>query len=205
MTDVVKHIFLFVALVSWPFVATAEEIRIVALGASQTAGHGVAESDAYPAQLERILKAEGYSVSVANEGISGDTTRETLSRLNRAVPGGTKIVIVQPGANDNIRTKTRNSLTRDETKNNVEQMLAILKEKNIATVLLGYPSQGGSGALEGREIAQKYSAIWYGQGGKDVPADMFQADKIHLTKDGNAILAKNMSVIIKKILSQSPK
>lgn len=70
--------------------ATAEEIKIVALGASQTEGKGVSESDAYPAQLERLLKAEGYSVSVVNEGISGDTTRDLLSRFNRAVPEGTK-------------------------------------------------------------------------------------------------------------------
>ena len=80
-----------------------------------------------------------------------------LSRLSRAVPDGTKIVILQPGTNDKVRTNKRGSLNPDETRNNVEQMLARLKEKNISAILLGYPGDGG------REVTQKYSALWYGQ------------------------------------------
>jgi acyl-CoA thioesterase-1 len=169
------------------------------LGASGTAGEGVSESDAYPAQLERLLKAEGYSVLVVNEGISGDTTRDILNRFNRAVPNGTKIVILQPGTNDKKRVKSRTSLTPAETKENVEQMLAKLKERNISAVLLGYPGEGGP------EIAQAHSAVWYGQGHKGVSPSMIQADGVHLTKEGNAVLAKNMSGIIKKIIDKTQK
>jgi acyl-CoA thioesterase-1 len=123
----------------------AEEIKIVAMGASQTHGKGVPQSDAYPAQLERILRAEGYSVSVANEGKDGDTTRILLSRLNRAVPDGTKIVILQPGTNDKMHTNRRSALSPEETKNNVKEILARLRERNITAVLLGYPEVGGRG------------------------------------------------------------
>jgi acyl-CoA thioesterase I len=100
--------------------------------------------------------AIGYSVSVVNEGISGNTTRDLLYRFDRAVPEGTKIVILQPGTNDKQRTKNHTSLTPAETKENVEQMLAKLKERNISAVLLGYPGKGG------RKIAHQYSAVWYG-------------------------------------------
>jgi acyl-CoA thioesterase I len=85
MKNLLRSVFLLLGLLTLPLVATADEIKIVALGASQTNGKGVSNSDAYPAQLERILKTEGYSVSVANEGIDGDTTRDILNRLNRAV------------------------------------------------------------------------------------------------------------------------
>jgi acyl-CoA thioesterase I len=92
MKHLMWNVFLLGYLLWLPSLATADEIKIVALGASQTAGKGVSNSDAYPAQLEKILKAEGYSVSVSNEGIEGQTTRDLLSRMNRAVPDGTKII-----------------------------------------------------------------------------------------------------------------
>jgi lysophospholipase L1-like esterase len=129
MKHLLRNVFLLFNLLALPLLATADEIKIVALGASQTNGKGVSNSDAYPAQLERILKAEDYAVSVANEGVDGATTRDMLSRLSRAVPDGTKIVILQPGTNDNVRTNKRGSLNPDETRNNVEQMLARFKEK----------------------------------------------------------------------------
>jgi len=73
---------------------------IVALGASNTYGKGVARNQAYPAQLEAILRAKGANVRVVNAGINGDTTEGMLQRLDRAVPNGTSAVILQPGGND---------------------------------------------------------------------------------------------------------
>lgn len=199
MKNLLRNVFLLISLLSFPSLATADEIKIVALGASQTEGKGVSNSDAYPAQLERILQGEGYSVSVANEGMAGETTRDILNRLNRAVPDGTKIVILQPGTNDKVSTRKRTSLSPAETRNNVEQILARLKERNISAILLGYPGDGG------REIAQKYSAIWYGQPTKDISPDMIQTDRQHFTKEGYAVLAKNMSLLIKDIVDKLAK
>lgn len=81
-------------------VASADAATIVALGASNTYGKGVARNQAYPAQLEAILRAKGLSVRVVNAGINGDTTEGMLQRLDRAVPNGTRAVILQPGGND---------------------------------------------------------------------------------------------------------
>ena len=80
--------------------ASADAATIVALGASNTYGKGVARNQAYPAQLEAILRAKGASVHVVNAGINGDTTEGMLQRLDRAVPNGTSAVILQPGGND---------------------------------------------------------------------------------------------------------
>ena len=78
----------------------ADAATIVALGASNTYGKGVVRNQAYPAQLEVILRAKGSSVHVVNAGINGDTTEGMLRRLDRAVPNGTRAVILQPGGND---------------------------------------------------------------------------------------------------------
>jgi acyl-CoA thioesterase-1 len=81
-------------------IAPADAATVVALGASNTYGKGVARNQAYPAQLEAILRARGSSVRVVNAGINGDTTEGMLRRLDRAVPKGTSAVILQPGGND---------------------------------------------------------------------------------------------------------
>ncbi|WP_190241624.1 GDSL-type esterase/lipase family protein [Bradyrhizobium algeriense] len=80
--------------------ALADAATIVALGASNTYGKGVARNQAYPAQLEAILRAKGANVRVVNAGINGDTTEGMLHRLDRVVPNGTSAVILQPGGND---------------------------------------------------------------------------------------------------------
>src|SRR3954453_7752161 len=86
------------------FIATpSSHAQIVALGASSTAGYGVGASAAYPAQLQEILRARGRPMSVGNAGISGDTTGGMRARLSRAVPEGTKIVILQIAGNDAMK------------------------------------------------------------------------------------------------------
>ena len=80
--------------------ASAASAQVVALGASNTAGFGVGAGNAYPAQLERILRARGVNVSVRNSGVSGNTTSDMLERLDNAVPAGTKVVLFHAGGND---------------------------------------------------------------------------------------------------------
>jgi acyl-CoA thioesterase I len=78
----------------------AAALNIVAIGASNTSGFGVGEQNAYPAQLQALLRKKGISANVTNAGVLGDVTAGMLSRLDAAVPKGTDIVILQPGAND---------------------------------------------------------------------------------------------------------
>ena len=111
----------------------ADAATIVALGASNTYGKGVARNQAYPAQLEAILRAKGSNVHVVNAGINGDTTEGMLGRLDRAVPNGTSAVILQPGGND--RRKGRPDRTAD-----IQSRLAA---RNIPVVMLGNSMLGG--------------------------------------------------------------
>src|ERR1700678_1269151 len=68
--------------------AGAATAQIVAFGASNTAGYGVGSDAAWPARLEAMLRAKGYQATVANAGISGDTTAGMLERLDSGGPGG---------------------------------------------------------------------------------------------------------------------
>ena len=50
--------------------------------------------------LQALLRKKGIDANVTNAGVHGDVTAGMLSRLDAAVPKGTNIVILQPGAND---------------------------------------------------------------------------------------------------------
>ena len=75
----------------------------MAFGNSLTAGYGLSAQDAFPAKLERALKAKGHNVEIENAGVSGDTASGGLSRLDWSIPDGTDAVIVELGANDMLR------------------------------------------------------------------------------------------------------
>jgi acyl-CoA thioesterase-1 len=90
----------------------------------------VSQSQAYPAQLQALLKAKGIDARVINAGIAGDTTGGMLARLNSAVPSGTRIVILQTGGND-----ARRGLGA-EVAGNIAQITSKLRERGIKVILL---------------------------------------------------------------------
>jgi acyl-CoA thioesterase I len=67
---------------------------IVAFGSSNVSGFGVAPDQTFVADLQAMLSAKGYPVSVVNQGVYGDTTAQMLAREDAAVPPGTRIVIL---------------------------------------------------------------------------------------------------------------
>ena len=78
-------------------------MKIVVLGDSLSAGYGLPVQEAFPAKLAAALKAKGIAATVANAGVSGDTSNGGLERLDWSVPDGTDAVIVELGANDALR------------------------------------------------------------------------------------------------------
>jgi acyl-CoA thioesterase-1 len=78
----------------------AAPLRIVAIGASNTHGFYVGNEGAYPAQLQALLRAKGIDAQVVNAGVPLETTGMMLRRIDKDVPEGTDIVILEPGGND---------------------------------------------------------------------------------------------------------
>jgi hypothetical protein len=97
---------------------------IVAMGDSLTAGLGVNENDAYPAQLERKLRQGEYRWQVLNAGISGETSSGALTRIGWVLKLKPDIVILETGANDGMRG-TDPQLMRK----NIEEMLHPREER----------------------------------------------------------------------------
>lgn len=109
---------------------SADAATIVALGASNTFGKGVARNQAYPAQLEALLRARGHDARVVNAGVNGETTGAMLRRLDQVVPKGTSVVILQPGGND------RRKGTEADRAASIAEIQSQLKGRGIRLIML---------------------------------------------------------------------
>jgi acyl-CoA thioesterase-1 len=126
-----KVLFLAVAtLLVLAIPAVAAPVRIVAIGASNTHGWYVGNRGAYPAQLEALLRAKGIEAEVTNAGVPLDTTAGMLQRIDRDVPDGTEIVILQPGGNDR-----RFLRTAEQRAANIAAMEQRLRERGIKVLV----------------------------------------------------------------------
>jgi acyl-CoA thioesterase-1 len=133
--------------------AEAASINIVALGASQTAGRGngrhsggVSPEQAFPAQLESMLRARGYDAQVTNAGVAGDTTDGMLARLDSSVPAGTKLVILQPGTNDGKHGASAGASV------NVPQIIQKLKARGIKVIIDNMRSAAADVGPDGQHL-----------------------------------------------------
>ena len=118
------------AVLAVPAPLQAATLNIVAIGASNTTGFGVGAQDAYPAQLQALLRKKGVNANVTNAGVNGDVTAGMRGRLDAAVPKGTDIVILQPGAND-----LRFFGTKQARAANVAAMVAHLHARGIRVIV----------------------------------------------------------------------
>jgi acyl-CoA thioesterase I len=169
------------------FAAAAEPTYIVALGASSIHGKGVLLSEAFPAQLENMLRAHGFNVQVINAGVDGDTTSRMLLRMDSVIPAGTKVTIVQPGTND---FRAKHSLSVDEHLANIEAIVGRLRARQIRVVIC---SDGVAEAA----LARRYDAVSMSCGD---PSHLI--DGQHLDPIGHRIVAGRLLPVIEGMLKQ---
>lgn len=134
-------LILFLAICGAISSAGAEPFKIVGFGDSLMAGFGLGPDEGFTDKLQAALRAKGQDVTVANAGVSGDTTSGGLSRLDWSVPDGTQLVILELGANDMLR-----GISPGITKKNLDDMLAKLRERKIAVLLAGMRAAPNLGA-----------------------------------------------------------
>ena len=118
------------ALICASAAVNAAPLRIVAIGASNTHGWYVGNQGAYPAKLQALLRAKGIDAQVANAGVPFETTGMMLRRIDRDVPNGTDIVILEPGGNDR-----RFFVSKEQRAANIAEMERRLKARSISVIV----------------------------------------------------------------------
>jgi len=188
--------------------ASGEETapRIVVLGDSLTAGLGLPIDRSYPSLLAERLKQEGLNYEVVNAGVSGDTSAGGLSRLDWALSGDVRILIVALGGNDGLR-----GLPVDELKQNLATIIERAQTRHITVVLAGMeaPPNFGRDYIVAfhkvyPDLARRYHValvpfLLQGVAGID---RLNQRDGIHPTAEGAHIVADNVWAILKPIVDR---
>jgi acyl-CoA thioesterase-1 len=181
-------------------------IRIVAFGDSLTAGFELAPADAFPAQLERELKARGYAVEVINAGVSGDTTAAGLERLSWAIPEGSDAVIVELGANDALR-----GLDPGNAETNLDLLITALKKTGMEVLLAGMKAPSNFGASYANafdaifpNLAAKHGLILYPffLDGVAFKPDLSLSDGLHPNADGVGVIVNNILPSVETLIAR---
>jgi acyl-CoA thioesterase-1 len=179
---------------------------IVCFGDSLTAGYGADLGKSYPDYLQSDLDAKGYHYRVVNEGISGNTTKDGVERLDMIVAMKPALVIVEFGGNDGLR-----GLRIEDSRTNLDKIVSTLKTNETKVILAGItlpPDYGPDYIKQFNEtyavLAKKYKVpllpfLLKGVFGVD---GMMQADNTHATANGNKVVANNILPLVLPLLKK---
>jgi acyl-CoA thioesterase-1 len=181
-----------------------EERAVLAFGDSLFAGYGLDEGESYPSRLERALRARGINARIANAGVSGDTSAGGLQRLAFTLNSQKRkpdLVIISLGGNDMLR-----GLPPEETRENLDGILAELKKQRIPVVIMGMLAAPNMGGDYRRRFDPIYPALAREYGAGLVPfflkpllghPERVQKDHVHPTIDGvEAMVATTIDTVV---------
>jgi acyl-CoA thioesterase-1 len=181
--------------------------RIVVLGDSLTAGLGLRPSQAYPALLQRMIDEGGYGMEVVNAGVSGDTSAGGLRRLDWALEGDPRILVLALGANDGLR-----GVPAEDMGKNLEAIVERSRERGIAVLLAGMEAPPNYGPLYTAEFRRVFRDLAGRHDVTFVPflldgvagvASLNQADGIHPTADGARRIAEHLWKALEPMVEQT--
>ena len=179
---------------------------VVCFGDSLTAGYGVDPDESYPSRLQAGLDHEGYHYRVVNMGISGETTKDGLSRVDRVLAVKPAVVVVEFGGNDGLR-----GIPVASSRANLDAIVARLHDAGVKVMLAGItlPPQFSAAYIKEFDqtylvIAKKYNVPLYPFLLKDVygvPGSI-QQDGVHPTAQGCRQVAKNIAGFLEPVLKK---
>ena len=166
---------------------------VIMFGDSLVEGVGATAGKTLPEQLGRLV-----GVTIVNYGMSGDTTREGLARLETAVAMNPKVVMVLLGGNDFLK-----KIPREETFANLEKIVTAFQQGGAITVVMGVRSGIISGGAdeEYEALAKKTGAVYV----SDVLSGVFanqdlMSDALHPNDLGYGKIAERLAPLLAKYL-----
>ena len=189
MRSILAVAFIPLILLAQHVPASARPIRIVAFGDSATYGYLVPRQDAYPAQLQALLRKKGYDVVVENAGVNGDTTAGALHRFDQAIVPDTDIALVEFGTND-----LRLRVPPQRMRANLSEILRSLRQRHIEVLLVGL------GSLNLSDMARA-NGVPYAQ--LKLPPGQYRArDHAHFNREGYAIVIARMLPQVEALIAR---
>jgi lysophospholipase L1-like esterase len=173
--------------------------KVVALGDSLTAPHGVQPQEAWP-----MLLGQKTGWQVINGGVSGNTSADALTRLPALLEEHQpQLVLITLGGNDMLRKQPAG-----QTIANLERMIDMARSKGAKVVLLATPKPSLAGAVFNSLSPPEF----YAEIAKDKKVPMIEdaipkvlsdttlkGDQIHPNAAGHARLGELIHAELKKI------
>jgi acyl-CoA thioesterase-1 len=196
INSVISLVFIFLFQTS--VFAQNSVTKILILGDSLSAAHNIAIDESWPTLFSHNIGVRFPQTRVINASISGETTFGGVSRLaNLLTKHKPSHLIVELGGNDGLQ-----GLNFQQTTANLNRMLSIANEQNIATMMIGVRMPPNLGAAYNQRFQAVYETVasqnetYYlpkfleGIAGSD-PA-LMQRDGIHPTALAQPALAKKV-------------
>jgi acyl-CoA thioesterase-1 len=198
---------LLLATLAVPLPARAEKpIRIIAFGDSLVAGYRLPSAEAFPVQLEKVLRGKGYSVEVIGAGVSGDTTEAGLARIDWTLADGADAVILELGANDALR-----GIDPARTRRNLGAIIERIEAKGPKILLAGMKAPRNWGKDYVRrfesiypELAAKHRLVLYPFFLEGVALDptLVLDDGLHPNARGVATMVQGILPSVEKLIAE---
>jgi acyl-CoA thioesterase-1 len=143
-----------------------------------------------------------------NAGVSGDTSAGGLRRLDWALDGDVRVVIVALGANDGLR-----GLSVAELKQNLTAIIRRSRERNAVVVLAGMEAPPNYGQEYATAFRQAYRDVAQQERVLFIPflldrvagqSALNLSDGIHPNAQGTAIVAETVWTVLRPLLDQMP-
>jgi acyl-CoA thioesterase-1 len=182
----------------------AKPPEIVAFGDSLTAGLGLPPDEAFPARLAARLAGEGIQIHLVNAGNSGDTTTDGLARLDWALAGKPKLVLLELGANDMLR-----GIDPAIVRANLDAMIAKIQASGASVLLLGMHAATNWGADYQETFDRIYPELAQARGvalypffldGVAMDPKLNQPDGLHPNERGVAVLVDRIAPLVAKLI-----
>jgi acyl-CoA thioesterase I len=195
------------ALASVVVTASPERPRIVVLGDSLASGRGIGVSHAFPALIQNRLDEQGLDYAMSNAGVSGDTSSRALRRLDSALDGNVRVLVVELGANDGLR-----GVPVARLKANLSQIIETAQHRGITVLLCGMealPIYGWdyTAAFHNayRDLAKQYGVTLVPFILANVIGDpnLMQPDHAHPNAAGARAIADNIWPYLESTLTQA--
>ena len=181
---------------------------IVFFGDSLTFGYGLDDpgAEAYPALIQARIAEAKLNYRVVNAGLSGETTAGGLRRVDWILRQPVDIFVLALGGNDGLR-----GISPAISAENLKAIVGKVRAKYPAAriVLAGMMMPASMGEDYAKEFAAMYPKLAREEKLTLIPfllenvagrEDLNQADRIHPTAAGHAIVAENVWQILRPLL-----
>ena len=203
---ILRQFTLVVLLAVAPLAHATETQTVLMLGDSLTAGYGLGPGDGLVDQLQERADDTGLSVRFINAGVSGDTTKGGLARLDWALAEGVDKAVVALGGNDMLR-----GLSPADSFQNLRGILQRLQQDDIEILLAGMLAPANMGAEYQADFDALYPALaeefdiiympFFLQDVALVPA-LNQSDGLHPNRAGVSVMVDNLMPYIETLLAK---